>query len=133
MELKFALLADWAGETREGKLVISGEFDLITAANAPAVHPSLFLVARLHANVAEGSSHKLDLRLIGPTQQEHQRLKDFPVKFSPGGPGRPLRGQLLVKISPLNLPRFGKYHIEIRIDNRLMDTVPFELRRTERA
>jgi hypothetical protein len=128
MQLKFAMLADWAGETREGKLVISGEFDTIFAPQVPAVHPSMYFVARLHANITEGSDHTLVLSLISPAQETIVQTDEIPFAFLPSGPGRPLKGQVIVHVSPLELPAIGKYHFELRVDNRLMETVPLELR-----
>lgn len=63
MDLKFALLADHATLTRDGKLVIVGDFDAITAPKLPATHPQFFVVVRFQASITEGTgSHRLDSR-----------------------------------------------------------------------
>ncbi len=57
MELTLALLADCANVSRDGKLNIMGIFEQIYAAQFPAVHASMQLVARIEATPFESGAH----------------------------------------------------------------------------
>jgi hypothetical protein len=58
MEVKFAVLADYASITREGKLNILGIFDAINTEKFPIALPSFFVVASLTAGAAEFETDK---------------------------------------------------------------------------
>ena len=53
MQVKLALLADYANVTAEGKLNILGIFDRINVVGVPAVHPQMHFILRLEAHPAE--------------------------------------------------------------------------------
>lgn len=63
MNVAFALLADAANQSREGKLNILGAFGEIYATNFPARHPEMHLVLRLDASPAEAGLRK-KIRII---------------------------------------------------------------------
>lgn len=66
MYLAFALLADAANLTADGKLNILGVFDVLRALQLPAVHPRVHLVARLKARASDAGTHRLALQVTGP-------------------------------------------------------------------
>src|SRR5918911_885570 len=66
MHVSFALLADGANLSQEGKLNILGVFDAVQVASLPAVHPRAHLVVRLKGTRADAGSHTLALSWVNP-------------------------------------------------------------------
>lgn len=63
MEVKFAVLADYANITREGKLNVLGIFDVINTPAFPVVLPSFNVVVSYSAGAAEFDSDK-DIEIV---------------------------------------------------------------------
>jgi hypothetical protein len=125
MELKFALLADHASETRDGKLNILGNFDAIWGQSAPATHPKCYLVARFEASIAAGTEHQFKVSLHnGNGDIVGLESPELPLKFVPSGPGRPLVANLILDLTGLQLPEFDDYEFLIRINGHVMAQVP---------
>lgn|SRR5574340_1086443 len=70
MHLSFALFADAANLSQEGKLNILGVFDAVQVAGLPTVHPRACLVVRLKGTRTDVGSHVVTLRWINPTGTE---------------------------------------------------------------
>lgn len=132
MDLKFALLADHVTETREGKLVIVGEFNMIWSEQVPIRHGPFFLLARFEARVSEGVSHKIRIALVD--EDGNQTLPpspEIPINFAPTGPGYPLRGQVVVHFGSVEFPKPGDYEFHILVDGHIKAVVPLRVGRTE--
>ncbi len=133
MELKFALLADHVTETREGKLVIVGEFDTIAAPAAPVTHAPVFLVARLEAGDAEElEEHQFRLGLFMEDGREIVPLSPSnPIRMMRTGAGR-LRGQIIVQLGAVTFPEFGVYEFHLVVDDTVIARSPVHVVRIER-
>lgn len=133
MKLKFALLADHVAETREGKLVIVGEFDTVGAPRAPVTHAPMFLVARLEADdTGEVPAPSFQLGLYDAAGEEVVPLSPAnPLKIARTGTGR-LRGQVIVQLGAVQFPEFGSYEFRLLVDGRVLATVPVHVVRIER-
>lgn len=123
MELKFGLLADYASVAERGKLVIAGEFDQINAQTAPVTWPLMFLVARFEASITEGSKHRLRLDTRDADGRQVIPAIEGDIGFVPRGPGRPLRGQIIMRLEGLQFPRAGDYSFNLLVDGRELGTV----------
>ncbi len=67
MRLRFALLADFANVTNDGKLNIIGVTDRLHAYHFPAVHRELYVINGLETdNEDEGRTHEVHVRVINP-------------------------------------------------------------------
>lgn len=66
MHISFALFADAANLSQEGKLNILGVFDTVQVGALPAIHPRANLVVRLKGSRADAGSHSLVLRWVNP-------------------------------------------------------------------
>lgn len=65
MDAVFAVVADGANQTRDGKLNIFGIFDRVAAPAFPAQHSSMALVVKIRATPAErGETLRLTIRLL---------------------------------------------------------------------
>ena len=58
MEVKFAVLADYANITREGKLNVLGIFDVINSPKFPIILPTFYVVVSYSAGAAEFGTDK---------------------------------------------------------------------------
>lgn len=70
MHVSFALFADAANISQEGKLNILGVFDALQVATVPAVHPRATLVVRLKAHADDAGRHTLAFSWVGPGESE---------------------------------------------------------------
>lgn len=70
MHVSFALFADSANISQEGKLNILGVFDALQVANLPAVHPRATMVVRLKALPDDVGRHTLGFVWLGPDGTE---------------------------------------------------------------
>jgi len=70
MQVAFALFADAANLSQEGKLNIMGVFDALQVGSLPAVHPRAHLVVRLKGDVSDVGRHTVTLRWVNPQGNE---------------------------------------------------------------
>ncbi len=70
MHVSFALFADAANISQEGKLNILGVFDALQVATVPAVHPRATMIVRLKALPGDIGRHTLAFGWFGPTGDE---------------------------------------------------------------
>lgn len=66
MYCSFALFADAANLSQEGKLNVLGVFDALHVASLPAVHPRATLVVRLKASPDDVGTHALSFAWMSP-------------------------------------------------------------------
>lgn len=128
MNLKFGVLADYAGQGAANKAILVGIFDtLFNMQNqSTIISPPFFLFAALEAHLTEGTEHKAVVHLMtgdGRDLKVPVRLElDF--KFAPRGPGRLMHGNLIMGINGLPLPGNGSYEFNILMDGRHLGSVP---------
>lgn len=132
LQVKFALLADHVTETREGKLVIVGEFDTIAAQAAPVTHAPMFLVARLEVTDADAvDSYDFRLGLFMEDGREVVPLSPpNPLRFLRTGAGR-LRGQVIVQLGAVTFPEFGAYEFHLVVGDTVLARPPVHVVRVE--
>ncbi|HEU4642943.1 MAG TPA: hypothetical protein VFS44_10860 [Gemmatimonadaceae bacterium] len=70
MRLSFALFADAANLSQEGKLNVLGVFDAVQVASLPTLHPRAHLVVRLKGGPSDVGNHVISLRWLDPSGQE---------------------------------------------------------------
>ena len=70
MHISFAVFADAANLSQEGKLNILGVFDAVQVAGLPTIHPRTHFVVRLKADGDDTGSHKLTFRWLSPFEEE---------------------------------------------------------------
>ena len=124
MQIKLALLADYANITAEGKLNILGIFDRIQVAALPAVHPFMQFIVRLEAHPAERDRpRKLEIRLHDP---DGQTVFDISGEMVPHGgrPGEAISANQIIGINNLQIAKSGEYSFLVFLDNDLKAEVP---------
>ncbi len=115
MHVAFALFADAANLSQEGKLNILGVFDAVQVMDTPAMHPRAHLVVRVKAGVGDVGRHRLALRWIGPNQDELWG-SDGELEVGPLPPGSAEIDVPVIASLDLPLPLPGTYAMLIAVD-----------------
>lgn len=123
MMLRYALLADFANATQEGKVNVMGIFDRLFAQSFPAVHRQLFLVTSIETEAEdEGHTRDIHLQLInadGITLTELRGQINF-------GVGKQIFNQIHV-FQDLRFETAGAYQFNVIFEGRMVKTVDLEL------
>ena len=128
MKVVFAVLADSANISQEGKLNILGTFRHIGATKFPARHPEMQLVVRMEASPAEaGMEKQLEVKVL---DQDGQQFGSYQGSFTvpkPKRSGDPAHMQLIMRLIDTVFPRAGRYVFHILIDGRTEHDVPLDV------
>ena len=130
IQLRFGLIADYAGQGANSKLILVGIFDtiFIVDPNVPIVFPLCYLAVQLSASVVDGSVHRVKLRLMDEDGGlVWQQADETEVRMVASAPGRPLVAQIVTFLAGLQLPRLGDYAFEVQVDGHLVGEVPFHV------
>jgi hypothetical protein len=132
MHLAFALFADAANLSQEGKLNILGVFDALQVGTLPALHPRATLVVHLKGSAADAGSHRVSLQWLSPSGTELWSSEgELGVASPPPGivdMDFPLIAQLDL---PLDLP--GGYLMRVGLDGATQAEVPVQVRSAANA
>ena len=132
MDITFAVLADYANVSSDGKLNVMGIFDRVFARQLPSRLPLMLLVIRLEAAFAElNAEHALRIQLADP---DGEPLFDINGGFTPRGvrPGQGASINHVVRLADLPLKRTGEHRIMIWVDQKLMREVPLHVEEAPR-
>jgi len=127
MHVSFALFADAANLSQEGKLNILGVFDALQVATLPAVHPRAHLVVHLKGTGLDIGAHTVSFRWLNP--QGHE-LWSSSGDLNVGAPPAGVAEMDLPLIAQLDLPMDGAggYTMAIGIDGQHTLDVPVQVR-----
>ena len=117
MQVAFALFADAANLSQEGKLNVLGVFDALQVGALPAVHPRAHLVVRFKGDPSDVGRHTVTLRWINPQGNElWTSTGDLDVGQPPSG----VVEMDLPLIAQVDLPidSSGAYRMTISLDDR---------------
>lgn len=116
MKLLLLLTAEYANVTGDGKLNVMGVFDTINAPSFPARHASMYLVAKLGAELGEyGETRNLSIRLLDP---DGNQLINLPgtVNIPKGQGGIKPEVNALVELKDIVFPKPGPHQFVIFVD-----------------
>jgi hypothetical protein len=127
MHVSFAVFADAANLSQEGKLNILGVFDALQVAQLPAMHPRATLVVHLKGTPADSGTHRVLLQWQSPSGS---------VLWSSEGElgvAQPPSGVLemdfpLVAQIDLPLDVAGRYTLRVGLDGETRAEVPVQVR-----
>jgi hypothetical protein len=127
MQVAFALFADAANLSQEGKLNVLGVFDALQVASLPAVHPRAHLVVHLKGTATDVGRHTVTLRWINPQGSE---LWTSTGEMNVGQPPAGVTEMDLPLIAQIDLPidNGGAYRMTISLDERQSAEVPVQVR-----
>jgi hypothetical protein len=126
MDVAFAMLADAANISREGKLNILGAFDRIYGSKFPLTWPRMVLVTRFVASAAEyGQEKALEIVTL---DADGKRLGQATGKMRvpTGQSGRQLKINHVLPMA-MTFPGPGQYSIEILVNGEPKAAVPLDV------
>ncbi len=115
MHISFAVFADGANLSQEGKLNVLGVFDALQVGGFPAIHPRTHFVLRLKGSLEDIGSHRLAFRWLSPADEELWS-SDGELNVAPGpNPAFEMDLPVIAVIDlPLNAP--GLYTMRVALD-----------------
>ena len=127
MQVAFALFADAANLSQEGKLNVLGVFDALQVGALPAVHPRAHLVVHLKGTPTDVGRHSVTLRWTNPSGSE---LWTSTGELNVGQPPSGVTEMDLPLIAQIDLPidAAGAYQMTISLDDRQSALVPVQVR-----
>jgi hypothetical protein len=127
MQVSFALFADAANLSQEGKLNILGVFDAVQVGALPTVHRRASLVVHLKGDAHDAGSHTLTLRWFSPTGEELWNTQGQVEVQQPPSGGTTMDLPLIAAVDlPLDAP--GSYAMHIVVDDQPSAQVPLHVR-----
>ena len=127
MHVTFALFADGANLSQEGKLNILGVFDALQVGTLPTMHPRATLVVHLKGSAADAGTHRVSLHWLSPSGSELWSSEgEMGVAQPPAGVNEmdfPLIAQL-----DLPLDVAGRYLMRVGLDGTTHAEVPVLVR-----
>lgn len=129
MQVVFALFADAANLSQEGKLNVLGVFDALQVGSVPAMHPRAHLVVHLKGMLEDVGRHTVTLRWVNPKGSE---LWTSTGELNVGQPPSGVTEMDLPLIAQIDLPidAAGAYRMTISLDDRQSAEVPVQVRTT---
>ncbi|MEJ7758490.1 MAG: hypothetical protein WKF55_02735 [Gemmatimonadaceae bacterium] len=115
MHISFAVFADGANVSQEGKLNVLGVFDALQVGGFPSVHPRTHFVVRLKGSVEDTGTHTLTFSWVNPSG-EVLWSSDGELNVAPGpNPAFEMDLPIIGVIDlPLNSP--GLYTMQVALD-----------------
>jgi hypothetical protein len=127
MHVSFALFADAANLSQEGKLNILGVFDALQVGSLPAMHPRATLVVHLKGSPTDVGTHRVSMHWTSPSGTELWSSEgELGIASPPNGVmdmDFPLIAQLDL---PLDVP--GRYVMRVGLDGETHAEVPVQVR-----
>ena len=125
--MSFALFADAANLSQEGKLNVLGVFDALQVATLPAIHPRAHLVVHLKGTAIDIGEYTVTFRWLSPSGQE---LWNSSGDLNVGAPPPGVTEMDLPLIAQLDLPMDagGSYTMAIAIDGEHTADVKIQVR-----
>ena len=127
MHVSFALFADAANLSQEGKLNVLGVFDALQVQTLPAIHPRACLVVHLKGTAVDIGTHTVGFRWLNPSGQE---LWNSTGELGVGPPAPGAVEMDLPLIAQLDLPLdgAGAYTMAIAIDGSPTSDIRVQVR-----
>ena len=128
MNASLLLVADFANIDSGGKLNVIGVFNRISARTFPTVHPVMYLVVRLVAELGDFDVQH-QLRVILQDQDEHAIWETPEITFAMQSPPDGSLGEFtpIIGIQNLQFEQPGRYFFRVLVDKDPKGTVPIEV------
>ena len=123
MQLRYAIVCDYANGTQDGRLNILGVLDRLYAGAFPAVHRTMFFVVSIELGPEdEGEQHEVHVQLM---DGDARTLADLRGHFQFGHGDRILNQVHQLNDLPFEAP--GLYRFSVFLDGNLAKTIDLEL------
>jgi hypothetical protein len=127
MNIEAFLLCD-AATDQQGKLNILGAFDNIFTNKVPTVHPACAVAARIRFEKTEQGNHPIRIKIIDEDGKSIGPDLQGNINVSIGDEADSTTANIVLNIQRLKLEKYGRYRIDLSIDNQIMSSLPFNLR-----
>lgn len=117
MNVSFALFADAANISQEGKLNILGIFDAVHVSQFPALHPRATFVLHMKATPNDMGTHAMLLRWINPRGTEMWN-SEAQLEVGTPAPGQHEVDMPIIVQVDLPLDMLGAYTMRVTVDGR---------------
>jgi hypothetical protein len=126
MHIHFALFADAANVSQEGKLNILGIFDALHMGQLPGVHPRATFVMRIKAVPEDEGGHELTLAWRNP---EGETLWESRGELNVGAAPEGADGIDMPLLAVLDLPidRAGVFSMVVSVDGNEASATPLQV------
>lgn len=125
MHVSFALFADAANLSVEGKLNVLGVFDAVQVGSLPTVHRRATLVVHLKGDRSDVGTHQLTLRWLSPSGSELWMSRGEVQVQAPPDTGVMDLPVIAAVDLPLDQP--GAYLMHVELDQGPAATVPLHV------
>lgn len=126
MDLRIFLLADFANESG-GKLNVIGAFNTIRAHQFPAIHPTMYLVAKIAAELGEFDiEHSIRVLHFDEDANELGKM-EVKVTFHRPAPGQSAESTFIFQLRDMTFERPCRSEFRLLADNHLLGVVPLEV------
>lgn len=127
MHVTFALFADGANLSQEGKLNILGVFDALQVGTLPALHPRATLVVHLKGTPADAGNHRVSLHWVSPSGGE---LWSSDGELGVAAPPSGVQEMDFPLIAQMDLPLDvgGTYTMRVGLDGQTHAEIPVQVR-----
>ncbi|MEP6617887.1 MAG: hypothetical protein ABJE47_01180 [bacterium] len=127
MHVTFALFADGANLSQEGKLNILGVFDALQVGALPALHPRATLVVHLKGTPSDAGTHRVLLQWVSPSGTELWNSEGELGVQAPPAAVTELDFPLIAQLD-LPLDVSGRYVMRVGLDGVTHAEVPVQVR-----
>jgi hypothetical protein len=128
VHISFAVFADAANVSQEGKLNLLGIFDAVHVGSFPTVHPRTHLVIRLKGSGNDVGEHMLAFSWVNPSGKELWKSEgDMQVQAAPDAPVASLDTDMdlpVIAVVDLPLDMTGHYAMQISLDGQQVASIP---------
>ena len=115
MHISFAVFADGANLSQEGKLNVLGVFDALAVSGFPSMHPRTHFVVRLKGSAEDIGNHRLSFSWVNPAD-EVLWSSDGELNVAPG-PNPAFEMDLpIIAVIDLPLTMAGLYTMQVGLD-----------------
>jgi hypothetical protein len=129
MIVSFAMFADGANISQEGKLNILGVFDAVQVGGIPTVHPRAHLIVRFKGTPQDIGTHQVSLRWINPGGVELW-ASDGQVELATPPPGVVEIDIPLIASIDLPIDGPGAFAMRVFVNGQQRGEVPLHVRST---
>lgn len=117
MHISFAVFADAANLSQEGKLNVLGIFDAVQVGGLPTIHPRTHFIVRVKADGGDVGTHKLTFRWLSPREEELWSSSGE-LNVSPA-PNPVFEVDLpIIAVVDLPLNMAGQYTMQVTLDEK---------------
>ncbi|MBA3671235.1 MAG: hypothetical protein H0W68_04335 [Gemmatimonadaceae bacterium] len=130
--MTFALFADAANLSQEGKLNILGVFDALQVGALPALHPRATLVVHVKGTVGDVGEHSVSMEWLSPSGVSLWSSEGTLGVAAPPPGVLEMDFPLIAQID-LPLDSAGGYVMRVALDGERRAEIPIQVRSTENA